>query len=126
MTAFTGFCIGVIVCITASILGEREYGRMMYRRGYSKALETIQGKNEECNRIRNKWIPITEMLPQDESYILVSFENTTMPDIARYEENDEGGTFYPGDDEESYLSYGIFVNAWSPLPNPYREGELKK
>lgn len=28
MTAFTGFCIGVIVCITATIVGERKYGRL--------------------------------------------------------------------------------------------------
>ena len=39
-----------------------------------------------------KWIPASERLPEDESYILVSFENSTMPDIARYEENNEGGT----------------------------------
>ncbi len=69
-----------------------------------------------------KWIPCSERLPEDESYILVSFENSTMPDIARYEENDEGGTFYPGDDEKSYSSYGFFVNAWMPLPKPYKEG----
>lgn len=71
--------------------------------------------------VLGKWIPCSERLPEDESYILVSFENTTMPDIARYEENDEGGTFYPGDDEKSYSSYGIFVNAWMPLPEPYKE-----
>lgn len=68
-----------------------------------------------------KWIPVSERLPGDESYILVSFENSTMPDIARYEENDEGGTFYPGDNEKSYSSYGFFVNAWMPLPKPYKE-----
>ena len=68
-----------------------------------------------------QWILISERLPEDESYILVSFENSTMPDIARYEENDEGGTFYPGDDEKSYSSYGVFVNAWMPLPEPYKE-----
>ena len=68
-----------------------------------------------------RWIPCSERLPEDESYILVLFENSTMPDIARYEENDEGGTFYPGDDEKSYSSYGFFVNAWMPLPKPYRE-----
>ena len=75
---------------------------------------------EEKNRL-GQWIPCSEKLPDDESYILVSFENCTMPDIARYEENDEGGTVYPGDDEKSYSSYGIFVNAWMPLPKLYRE-----
>lgn len=68
----------------------------------------------------NTWIPCSERMPEDESYILVSFENATMPGIARYEENDEGGTFYPGGDEESYSSYGLFVNAWMPLPEPYK------
>ena len=72
---------------------------------------------------RMKWIPCSERLPEDESYILVSFENSTMTDIARYEKNDEGGTFYPGDDEKSYLSYELFVDAWMPLPEPYREDE---
>ena len=74
-------------------------------------------------REKSKWIPCSERLPEDESYILVSFENCTMPDIARYEESDEGGTFYPGDDEKSYLSYGLFVNAWMPLPEPCKEDE---
>ena len=71
-----------------------------------------------------KWIPCSERLPKDESYILVSFENSTMPDIARYEGNDEGGTFYPGDDEKSYSSYGFFVNAWMPLPEPMKEDDV--
>ena len=71
--------------------------------------------------VLGKWIPCSEKLPEDESYILVSFENATMPDIVRYEDNDEGGTFYPGDGEKPYSSYGIFVNAWTPLPEPYRE-----
>ena len=67
-----------------------------------------------------QWIPCSEKMPEDEYYILVSFENSTMPDIARYEENDEGGTFYPGDDEKSYSSYGLIVNAWMPLPESYK------
>ena len=71
--------------------------------------------------VPGKWIPITERLPEDESYVLVSFENATMVDIARYEEDDEGGSFYPGDEDEAYSKYGIYVNAWMPLPEPYRE-----
>lgn len=47
-----------------------------------------------------RWIPITERLPKDE--------------------DEEGGVFYPGDDECSYIHYGLFVNAWMSLPEPYR------
>ena len=81
-------------------------------------LEDAEEKDRLC-----QWIPCSERLPEDESYILVSFENSTMPDIARYEENDEGGTFYPGDEEETYAHDGLIVNAWMPLPTPYEKGE---
>lgn len=86
----------------------------------SEAMEKLAKFEDEEET--SKWTPCSERLPEDESYILVSFQNSTMPNIARYEENDEGGTFYPGDDEKSYSSYGFFVNAWMPLPEPYKEG----
>ena len=90
----------------------------------SEAMEKLAKlEDAEDTNVLSKWIPISERLPEDESYILVSFENCTMPDIARYEEDNEGGTFYPGDDEKSYLSYGLFVNAWMPLPEPCKEDE---
>ncbi len=66
-------------------------------------------EDSKDTNVPGKWIPCSERLPEDESYILVSFKNSTMPDIARYEENDEGGTFYPGDDEKSYSSYGFLL-----------------
>ena len=69
----------------------------------------------------DKWIPITEKTPKPGQFILVSFENRPFLDIARYEGNEEeGGTFYPGCEDRSYLSYGFFVNAWMSLPEPYR------
>ena len=34
-----------------------------------------------------------------------------------------GGAFYVGDDNESCISHDLFVNAWMPLPEPYREEE---
>ena len=90
----------------------------------SEAMEKLARlEDAEDTNVLSRWIPISERLPEDKNYILVSFENFTMPDIARYEENDEGGTFYPGDDEKSYSSYGVFVNAWMSLPEPYREEE---
>lgn len=79
--------------------------------------ELVEMKTEE----KSRWIPVTERLPEDESYILVSFENCTSPDIAWYKEDEEGGAFYPGDDECTYIQYGLFVNAWMPLPEQYKE-----
>ena len=74
---------------------------------------------------KHRWIPVTERLPETSDYILVSFSNFTVPLVARYEEDNEGGAFYPGDDDKSFVSTGIFVNAWMPLPEPYREDESK-
>lgn len=70
-----------------------------------------------------RWIPCSERLPNPEEYILLSFENYTGLDIGRYEKDGENDNFYPGDEEETYASYGLIVNAWMPLPEPYKEGE---
>lgn len=68
-----------------------------------------------------RWIPVTERLPEPETYILVSFDNYTLPDIATYRVDDDGnGAFYPGDEDYTYLSTVFFVNAWMPLPEPYK------
>ena len=82
-------------------------------------------KPEEVLQLKKnavRWIPVTERLPDPESYILVSFENFSLPDIATYRVDEDGsGAFYPGDEDYTYLSAGVFVNAWMPLPEPYRE-----
>lgn len=70
------------------------------------------------------WIPVTEQLPKSNDYVLMSFENFTLPEIGRYEVNDEGdGAWYLGNDDEgdTCCSVGLFVNAWMPLPESYRE-----
>ena len=74
------------------------------------------------------WIPCSDGMDdmpkeKDGEYVLVSFSNYVLPDIARYQEDEEGGAFYPGDEDYTYTSVGLFVNAWMPLPEPYREGE---
>lgn len=77
---------------------------------------------EEKDRL-GQWIPCSEKLPEEEEYILLSFANYTGLDIGRYENDGENDNFYPGDEEETYASYGLIVNAWMPLPEPYREEE---
>ena len=60
--------------------------------------------------------------PPTDGYILLNFSNFTRPCIGRCEGNeDEGFTFFEGDDEKSLASYGLFVNAWMPLPERYTE-----
>lgn len=68
-----------------------------------------------------EWIPCSERLPEPDKYVLLSFDNFTLAEVGRYEVDDDGGgAFYAGDDEKSYSSYGIFVNAWMPLPKPWK------
>ena len=88
-------------------------------------LERVARLSDEIERMkgeeRQRWIPVTEKLPEPETYILVSFDNFTLPDIATYRVDDDGsGAYYPGDEDYTYLSVGFYVNAWMPLPEPYR------
>ena len=77
---------------------------------------------ETLKKTANPWIPITERLPETDDYILISFDNFSLPDVGRYEVDENGGgAFYPGDEDVSYASVGVIVNAWMPLPQPYRQ-----
>ena len=74
--------------------------------------------------VPGKWIPCSERLPEAGKYILVSFANegVSLPDIAVYKVDSYGnGVFYPSDGTVPYSLIGVFVNAWTPLPEPYRE-----
>lgn len=88
--------------------------------------ESEKDQNDARLALKNvrRWIPVTKRLPEPETYILVSFDNSTTPDIATYRVDDDGiGAFYLGDEDYTYLSVGLFVNAWMPLPEPYRRKE---
>lgn len=109
----------------------REVGKENYCIGYSSyCLDNVFEWLEEYfdlvedKNVEQRWIPVSERLPDADKYILVSFENFTISDIGRYETDKDGsGAFYPGDDDKSYVEYGLFVNAWMPLPEPYKERE---
>lgn len=71
----------------------------------------------------NGWIPVSERLPETDKYILLSFSNFSIPCVGRYNEDENGGAFYIGDDDETCVSQDLFVNAWQPLPDPYEAKE---
>lgn len=73
-------------------------------------------------RKANTWIP-ADQPPGTGKYILLSFANFGIQLVGRYEEDDKGGAYYVGDDEESCISQDMIVNAWQPLPAPYRDDE---
>ena len=75
-------------------------------------------------RLESGWIPVTERLPENDDYVLMSFENFSLPLVGRYVDDEKlGGAWYLGDcfDEDTCLANDLFVNAWMPLPKPYRE-----
>ena len=72
-------------------------------------------------KYRAEWIPVTEWLPETGKHVLISFSNFTVPITGRYEEDEEGGAFFAGDETKSLVSKDIYVNAWMPLPEPYHE-----
>lgn len=73
--------------------------------------------------MKDKWIPVDERLPETNKYILLSFSNFSVPAVGRYEEYEDGGAFYIGDETETCVSQLLFVNAWMELPEPYKECE---
>ena len=61
--------------------------------------------------------------PKNNEYVLLSFENFSIPLVGRYEEDCHGGAYYIGDDTRTCGSDGMIVNAWAELPKPFREEE---
>lgn len=87
--------------------------------GICSALQdVIKTVNEQ--RERFEWIN-SDIVPVGSGYILLSFANFNVPLVGRYEEDEEGGAYYIGDETETCSSQELIVNAWMPLPEPYKE-----
>ena len=84
--------------------------------------ETEDEMNRVINILEDKsWIP-ADQPPKPEEYVLLSFENFSLPMVGRYEDSEDGGAYYLGDCDEAdtCIANDLFVNAWMPLPKPYR------
>ena len=97
-----------------SLMSQAEF----WRNGIDDAIKIVNQVEQQYN---NGWIP-ADQPPKNDEPVLLSFENFTTPLVGRYEEDEKGnGNYYVGDEDETFLSQGIFVNAWQPLPAPFRE-----
>ena len=81
----------------------------------------VCARHMQEEREKHRWIPVTERLPETGDYVLLSFPDFSVPAIGRYDEDEEGGAFFIGDETESLVSQDMFVNAWMSLPKLYRE-----
>lgn len=83
-----------------------------------------------CNRrleqeSKTRWIPVSERLPEKNMEYLVAVGKLNFTQIAMY--SDLMGTidhriFYQGDyGKENFEDITQYVNAWMPLPEPYKE-----
>ena len=118
---------------------EKETGA--FTKGYNKAVRDIYNTIKSGQTVKSVemgvgnlilknndgWISVNpdeeDSFPKADNYILLSFSNFSIPLIGRYEEDEEGGAFYIGDDDETCVSQDLFVNAWMSLPESYKEEE---
>ena len=77
---------------------------------------------------RMKWRPaVNTPTVNEKGYserILLNFANASIHEIGRYIEDGDGGCAYHiGADDKPCSIYGLFVDAWMPLPERYEEDE---
>lgn len=87
-----------------------------------------EGRMDECPIVqRREWHDVKCELPEPNVWVLLSFENDKTTAIGqRIVETDGRDNFYLDDEEVGYIpceSLNMPVNAWMPLPKPYRREE---
>lgn len=78
--------------------------------------ETEEEQKKVCEILKrcHGWIPVEERLPDTDDYVLMSFDNFSLPLVGRYEsDEDGGGAWYLGDcdEDDTCVSNDLFVNA---------------
>lgn len=87
-------------------------------------VDVLDANADLCSRVKklSAWVPCeNEEYPENGEYVLLSFANFSLPLVGRWEEDEEGGAFYVGDELETCTQHDLIVNAWMPLPDRYSE-----
>ena len=108
-------------------------GWRLYEKTMNRAKDIIRKHMNDGNDINvaakdDGWIPVERELPKDDKYFLLSFSNSSLPMVGRYDRDEEGGgAFYLGDcdEQDTCIANDLYVNAWQPLPEPYRPERRK-
>lgn len=103
------------------------YGKPFEGTAYELGLKIMDYIENMDDEKENGWIPVSEGLPDPDQYIAIALDNCDTPAIGRYTVDDEGGgTFRVGDQNESFLELNLIVNAWAPLPKLYKKVRMGK
>lgn len=103
--------------LTIKAAQDRDSARRTWARAITALVDVPAADVEPVQR----WIPITDGLPEEEGQYLVSCDSDFAIEVARFYIDDE-------DDEEDRW-FGCDWNdpedivAWMPLPEPYKGGE---
>ncbi len=68
----------------------------------------------------SEWIPISERMPENDRWVLLSFSNAPLPEVGFLETYPDGSAAFTNG-SDTFISKGIFVNAWMELPERYEE-----
>lgn len=112
----------------------QDYADMVGAPGFAKGIRYVYPDPEDYaieaaisaleEQDKHRWISVEERLPEDDGYIILSFENFSLPMVGKYTSYyGGGGEFYVcnRDNENTCFSQDLRVIAWMPLPAPYQE-----
>lgn len=86
--------------------------------GFSDRLWKTAYERGKAEAVR--WIPVSEQLPEDEQEVLFSTK-TGRVHLGRYYNDNSVNQWYSSLDK--MRAWNNVVNAWMPLPEPYKDGE---
>ena len=64
-----------------------------------------------------RWIPVSERLPEDKTYVLTTIKVPNR--VAHARSGWYGGGYFHNDNGDTWKATDIEVKAWMPLPKPY-------
>ena len=110
--------------VTVALLKDEEYPcENDYDEGFMAALDRaiwIVEKYTASAKPKQRWIPCSERLPEDEQEILFSTK-TGRVHSGRYHDDHSANQWFSHRDR--CRAWNNVVNAWMPLPEPYKEAE---
>lgn len=72
----------------------------------------------ECGKQKTKWIPVSEKLPENKTYVLTTIKVPNR--IAHTRSGWYEGGFFHNDNGDVWRAIDMEVIAWMPLPEPYK------